>query len=210
MGWLTAWGGLVKNGELRRGDTVLLTAAASSVGLAAIQTANAAGALSIATTRTAAKRDALLRAGAAHVIVTAEEDVPERVLAITGGRGADVVFDAIAGSQVEVLARAMAVGGRLVLYGYLGGLQTPLPFIPMLRKALTVRAHSIFHTTGDSAILAEAVGHVMEGVQRGVFSPVVDRTFPLAEIVDAHRYLDGSEQVGKIVVLPEGQTATSS
>ncbi|HEY3595805.1 MAG TPA: zinc-dependent alcohol dehydrogenase family protein, partial [Polyangiaceae bacterium] len=200
--WLTVWGGLVKEGELRSGQWVLLTAAASSVGLAAIQTARAEGAKTIATTRKAAKREALLRAGADHVIVTETEDVVARVLEITWGHGADILFDAIAGPGLETLTQAMAMRGRVILYGYLGGLSTPLPLVPMLRKALTVRAHSIFHTTGDVKIMAEATGYVVAGVRRGAFRPPIDRVFSLEDIVEAHRYLEGSEQVGKIVVVP--------
>jgi NADPH:quinone reductase-like Zn-dependent oxidoreductase len=202
--WLTVWGGLIKQGELRRGDWVLLTAAASSVGLAAIQTVNAEGGIAIATARRPAKREALLRAGAAHVIVTDEEDLPARVQEITGGHGADLLFDAVAGPPLEAAAAAMAAGGRIVVYGYLGGRQTPLPLVPMLRKALTVRAHSIFHTTGDAVLLAQAIAYVSDGVGRGVFRPVVDRTFTLDQIVAAHRYLEAGHQVGKIVVMTGG------
>jgi NADPH:quinone reductase-like Zn-dependent oxidoreductase len=203
--WLTVWGGLVRDGALQHGDWVLVTAAASSVGLAAIQTANAAGAHAIATTRTPAKRDALLRAGAAHVVVTETEDLVARVNEITAGHGADVVFDAVAGPKLELLAQAMAQQGRLVVYGYLGGMQSPLPLVPMLRKALTLRAHSIFRTTNDPTALAAGVEFVTDGVSRGVFQPVVDRTFALERIVEAHHYLEASDQVGKIVVFPDGE-----
>jgi NADPH:quinone reductase-like Zn-dependent oxidoreductase len=202
MAYLTVWGGMVKLGEIRQGDWVLLTAAASSVGLAAIQTARAEGARSIATTRKPQKRDALLRAGADHVVVTENEDLPARVLEITGGHGADVLFDAVAGPGLETLAKAMAPKGRVVIYGYLGGLNTPLPLIPMLRKVLTLRAHSIMHTTGDAKVLAEAKKYIVEGVERGVFRPAVDRSFSLEDIVEAHRYLEADEQVGKVIVIP--------
>jgi NADPH:quinone reductase-like Zn-dependent oxidoreductase len=198
--WLTVWGGLVKQGELHAGDWVLLTAAASSVGLAAVQTVRAAGAQPIATTRKRGKREGLVRAGADHVIVTEEEDLAARVAEITGGHGADVVFDAIAGSGLPALAGAMASGGRLVLYGYLGGVETPLPLVAMLRKSLTVRAHSVFRTTDDAKATAEARDFVLAGVRSGAFRPLVDRVFALDDIVTAHRYLEGNEQIGKVVV----------
>jgi NADPH:quinone reductase-like Zn-dependent oxidoreductase len=198
--WLTVWGGLVKQGELRKGDTVLLTAAASSVGIASIQTARAEGAWTIATTRSRAKREALLRAGADEVVVTQEEDLAARVLALTGGRGVDVAFDAVAGPELTKVASAMAPGGRLVVYGYLGGMQAPLPLVPMLRKRLTLRAHSIFQTTGDATALAQATAYVLDGVRRGAFRPLVDRSFPLDEVVAAHHALESNEQVGKIVL----------
>jgi NADPH:quinone reductase-like Zn-dependent oxidoreductase len=200
--WLTVWGGLVKAGSLARGDWVLLTAAASSVGIAAIQTANAEGARVIATTRSAAKREALLRAGAAHVIVTQSEDLLAQVNTITSGHGIDLLFDAVAGPQLDTLAQAMADEGRIVVYGYLAGMASPLPLVPLLRKALTLRAHSILRTTSNPSTLAEAVQFIQRGVASGLFRPLVDRSFSLAQIVEAHRYLEASEQVGKVVVLP--------
>jgi NADPH2:quinone reductase len=203
--FLTVWGGLVKAGELARGDWVLATAAASSVGIAAIQTANAAGASVIASTRSEAKRDALLRAGAAHVIVTEREDLVARVQEITSGHGVDVLFDAVAGPQLDVFAQAMAEHGRIVVYGYLGGRATALPLVPLLRKALTLRAHSIFRSTSQPEALAEAVAFITQGVASGAFRPLVDRSFELEQIVQAHRYLEASEQVGKVVVLPRFQ-----
>ena len=200
--WLTVWGGLLQVGSLRAGDWVLLSAASSSVGLAAIQIAHAEGARVIATTRAATKRDALLAAGADHVIVTQSEDLVERVSAITAGHGVDLAFDAVAGAQLDTLARAMADSGRIVIYGYLGGMATPLPLVPLLRKALTLRAHSMFRTTLDAAAVARSVEYITRGVARGAFQPRVDRVFSLEQIVEAHRYLEGSEQVGKIVVVP--------
>jgi NADPH:quinone reductase-like Zn-dependent oxidoreductase len=200
MAWLTVWGGLIKDGELRRGDWVLVTAAASSVGIAAIQTARAEGARTIATTRTRAKREALIRAGADEAIATGEEDLVARVLAITSGRGVDVAFDAVAGPQIEAVAGAMAHRGRLVVYGYLGGMQAPLPLVPMLRKRSTLRAHSVFQTTNDPAAVAEARAYILDGVRSGAFRPRVDRIFALDDIVAAHRALEGDQQIGKIVV----------
>jgi NADPH:quinone reductase-like Zn-dependent oxidoreductase len=89
------------------------------------------------------------------------------------------------------------------VYGYLGGMASPLPLVPLLRKALTLRAHSIMRTTSNPPALAEAVQFIRCGVASGAFRPVVDRSFPLGQIVEAHRYLEASEQVGKVVVLPE-------
>ncbi len=200
--WLTVWGGMLGRGELRRGDYVLLTAAASSVGLAAIQVARAEGATPIATSRSRGKRERLLAAGAAHVIVTGEEDLAARVREITGGRGVDVVFDAVAGPGVERLADVMAPDGRLVIYGFLGGLAASLPLGPMMRNRITLRGYSISHTTSASDQLERAKDYILQGVGRGAFRPVVDRTFPLDDIADAHRYLERSEQIGKVIVLP--------
>ncbi|WP_443034438.1 zinc-dependent alcohol dehydrogenase family protein [Streptomyces sp. BE303] len=199
MPYVTAYGALVETGGMRAGDTVVITAASSSVGLAALQIADRVGATPIATTRTAAKRDALLKAGAADVIVTDEEDVAQRVLELTGGRGATFVFDAVAGPGVVELAEALARGGTLFVYGMLSGLDTPFP--PMaLMSGRAMRSYILHETTRDPEALRRAEAFVASGLRTGAFRPVVDRTFPLEEIADAHRYMEAGTQVGKIVV----------
>ncbi|MFI7611144.1 zinc-dependent alcohol dehydrogenase family protein [Nonomuraea terrae] len=125
MACLTAYGALVEDAFTRPGDHVLITAASSSVGIAAIQTARHLGATPIATTRTAAKKQRLLDAGAAHVIVTDDQDVATTVKDITGGAGVRLAFDPIAGPGVDDIARAIAPGGRLVVYGKLDPRPTP-------------------------------------------------------------------------------------
>ncbi|MEV6976776.1 zinc-dependent alcohol dehydrogenase family protein [Kitasatospora sp. NPDC093806] len=199
MPYVTAYGALVEIGGMGAGDTVLITAASSSVGLAAIQIANRIGAVPIATTRTTAKRDALLKAGAAEVIVTEEQDVAERVLELTGGRGATLVFDAVAGPGVVDLARALAPGGTLFVYGALSGQDTPFPPMTVMRgKAM--RSYTLFETTTDPEGLRRAEAFVASGLRTGAFQPMVDRVFPFEEIADAHRYLEAGAQIGKIVV----------
>ncbi|MFE2014408.1 zinc-dependent alcohol dehydrogenase family protein [Streptomyces sp. NPDC059491] len=200
MPYVTAYGGLVEVGGLRAGDTVVLTAASSSVGLAAIRTAHRVGAVPVATTRTRAKRDALLRAGAAEVIVTEEEDLAERVLALTDGRGADLAFDAVAGPGVTDLVRAVAPGGTVLLYGGVSGLPTPYPAFDLGMPAVSLRTYTMPETTRDPERLRRARAFVESGLRTGAVEPAVDRTFPLDAIVSAHRALEAGHQVGKIVV----------
>ncbi|GAA4075042.1 zinc-dependent alcohol dehydrogenase family protein [Nonomuraea soli] len=199
MPYLTAYGALVEGG-LRAGDTVVITAASSSVGLAAIRVANRVGAIPIATTRTEAKKAALLKAGAAEVIVTSAEEVAPRVLELTGGRGAEIVFDAVAGPGVLELARVVAPGGTLLLYGLLSGLPTPYPGFELGMPALSVRTYTVHETTTDPERLRRAVAFVSSGLRDGVFEAAVDRVFSLDDIVEAHRYLEAGQQVGKIIV----------
>src|SRR6266540_3100064 len=108
MQYLTAYGALIDLGKLAKGDTLLIPAASSSVGLAAIQIANRVGAVPVALTRGSSKKKALQEAGAAHVIVTDEQDLVKEVLGITGGRGARVVFDPVGGPTFAKLVRATA------------------------------------------------------------------------------------------------------
>ena len=200
MPYLTAYGALVDVGGLRAGDAVVLTAASSSVGIAAIHTVNRLGARPIAVTRTAAKREALLKEGAAEVIVSEEENTADRILELTGGAGARFVFDAVAGPGVTELARATASGGTVFLYGMLDGRPTPYPGFELGMPALNLRTYTIREITGDAERMARGVEFVAAGLRDGTFRAVVDRVFPLDEIAAAHRYLESNAQVGKIVV----------
>lgn len=200
MPYLTAYGALVEAGGMRAGDTVVLNAASSSVGLAAIHVAGRVGATPIALTRTAAKKEALLKEGAVEVIVTGSEDVAERVLTATGGRGAEFVFDAVAGPGVRDLARMVADEGTLLVYGALSGEPTPYPGIDLGMPALNMRTYTMIETASRPERLRRAAAFVTSGLRSGAFRPVVDRTFDLGEIVEAHRYLESNAQVGKIVV----------
>lgn len=200
MPYVTAYGALVEVGGMRPGDTVVLNAASSSVGLAAIHIADRVGATPIALTRTAAKKQALLKHGAAEVIVTESEDVAERVMAATGGRGAEFVFDAVAGPGVTDLARVVADDGMLLVYGALSGEPTPYPGIDLGMPALNMRTYTLHETTTRPERLRRAEAFVASGLRSGAFRPVVDRTFELGEIVEAHRYLESNAQIGKIVV----------
>lgn len=205
MPYITAWGALVHHGRLRRGDPVVLTAAASSVGIAALQVVKAEGGIAIATTRTAAKREQLLAAGADHVIVTSEEDVVARILQITNGVGARLVFDAVAGPGVAELAKATARNALVLLYGALAGEPTPFPLYESWGQAAQGRSfklmgYALFEITQHPDTLDAAVQYVTEKLESGQLKPVIDRTFPLAQIVDAHRYMEAGGQVGKIVV----------
>jgi NADPH:quinone reductase-like Zn-dependent oxidoreductase len=200
MQYLTAYGALIKLGGLAKGDAVIITAASSSVGLAAIQIVNSLGAISIAATRTSAKRDALLKAGAQHVIATNEQDIAAEVQRLTGGKGARLVFDPVAGPGVEALAKAAAEGGTLFLYGALAMQPTPFPLFPALGKNLALRGYTLFSITRDPASLEAGKSFVTQGLAAGSFKPLIARSFPLGEIAEAHRYLESNQQVGKIIV----------
>jgi NADPH:quinone reductase-like Zn-dependent oxidoreductase len=200
MPYVTAYGALVEVGGMRPGDTVVLNAASSSVGLAAIHVAERLGATPIALTRTAAKRDALLKEGAVEVVVTESEDAVERVLAATGGRGAELVLDAVAGPGIADLARVVADDGLILVVGALSGEPTPYPAIDLGMPPLSLRTYTMLETTRDPRRLRRAEAFVASGLRAGAFRPVVDRTFPLSEIVAAHRYLESNAQIGKIVV----------
>jgi NADPH:quinone reductase-like Zn-dependent oxidoreductase len=202
MAYLTAYGALIDIAGVGQGDAVLITAASSSVALAAIQIANARGAIPIALTRSAAKAEHLLRLGAAQVIAGAGDDLASRVMEITGGKGARLAFDPVAGPAIMPLAEALAAGGMLILYGNLSGraAETPFPFFPAVGKGLSLRGYLVFELIRDPARLAAAGDFIAAGLAAGSLNPVIDRVFAFDDIAAAHRHLESNAQVGKVVV----------
>lgn len=200
MQYVTAWGALIKQAKLQQGDFVLITAASSSVGLAAFQMARMVGATPIAITRTRAKQQALLDAGAAHVIVSDEEDIVERVMSLTAGQGARVVFDPVGGPSFEALTQSMARGGILLEYGALSTEPTPFPLFTVLGKSLTLKGYLYAEIVADPEALARAKTFILQGLESGALRPIIARTFPLSDIQEAHRFLEANQQIGKIVV----------
>jgi NADPH:quinone reductase-like Zn-dependent oxidoreductase len=134
MQYMTAYGALIEIGRLKKGEFVLITAASSSVGLAAIDTVKFEGAIPIATTRKSDKQSELIASGAEHVIVTDEEDLVSRVSEITNGAGARIIFDPIGGSLLDKLAETAAPGATIFQYGWLSDEPTPFPLIPALQR----------------------------------------------------------------------------
>ena len=200
MMFVTAYGALIEDAKVKKGDFVLVPAASSSVGLAAIQIANYAGATSIALSRTSAKRKQLNEAGAAHVIATEEVDLVEEVMRITDGKGARVVFDPVGGPNFPKLISALAFQGTVYIYGALAEGDTPMPVLLMIAKMPVIKGHNIWLTTGNEARRKAAVKFVLKGLESGALKPVIDREFKFDEMVEVHRYLENNGQFGKIVV----------
>jgi len=139
MMFITAYGALVFDAQVKAGDFVIIPAASSSVGLAAIQIANYAGATPIALTRTSEKKTRLHEAGAAHVIATQEQDMVAEVMRITSGHGARVAFDPVGGANFPKLIAALTNQGIAYVYGTLSEDDTPIPVLEMIRKMPTIK-----------------------------------------------------------------------
>ena len=184
------------------GDYVIIRAASSSVGIAAIQLANWAGAVPIAATRRNSKSAALKKLGAQHVIATEESDLVAEVMRITGGKGARIVFDPVGGPYVDTLAQAMAEEGILFIYGGLSGQPTVFPHWPAAFKSLSVRGWVASFIWNNPERFARAKNLILRGLADGHLRPVISKTFPFAQIAEAHRYLESNQQLGKIVVTP--------
>ena len=200
MSSLTAYGALVDIAKLEKGEFVVVTAASSSVGFAAIQIANAVGAVPIAVTRTSLKRQALQAHGAAHVVAFGEEDLAARLREIAGAQGVRVVLDPIGGPIFGPLTDAMASGGILIEYGGLSQEPTPFPLFNVLSKTLTLRGYLVHEIIRSPTRLAAAKAFVLDCLATGALEPVIAKTFGFDDIVAAHRFLESNEQFGKIVV----------
>lgn len=147
------------------------------------------------------KKSFLLDAGADHVIVTDEEDLAERVMAITSGAGANLIFDPVGGPALLKLAAAAATGASIYEYGALSPEPSPFPLMQALVKGLTVRGYTLFEITQSPESCALAREYVFKGLQSGDLKPIIDEhRFSLDEIVEAHRYMESNQQKGKIVV----------
>ncbi|MGA3011514.1 MAG: zinc-dependent alcohol dehydrogenase family protein [Terracidiphilus sp.] len=198
MQYCTAYGALVPFSKVTAGDFVIITAASSSVGLAAIQIVKAQGGISIATTRTSTKKNQLIALGADHVVATEEEDLVARVQSITGGKGARVVFDPVGGDYINTLAQATGNGGTIFVYGMLSGKPTPFPLAAFGRRI------SMFgYTFGELRGTPEwetMKKYIYDRLADGSFKPKIARTFPFDQTVEAYKYLESNEQIGKIVI----------
>jgi NADPH:quinone reductase-like Zn-dependent oxidoreductase len=200
MMFVTAYGALIDDAKIGPGDFVIIPAASSSVGLAAVQIANYAGAASIALTRTSAKSAQLSAAGATHVVATQECDLVQEVMRITNGKGARIVFDPVGGTDFPKLIEALSFQGIAYIYGALAEDVTPLPLLTMIAKMPTIKGHNIWVTSGNPAKLQPAIDYIRRGFDEGKLKPVIDRIFAFDDIVAAHRYLETNGQFGKIVV----------
>ena len=198
--FITPYGALIENGLLKAGDVVLVPAASSSVGLGTLQVVRAAGGVPVALTRTRAKRQQLLAAGASHVIVTGEEDLVEAVNRITEGGGADIVFEPVGGATFPKLLEALRVGGTVFIYGALSEDITPLPLLTVIAKTPVIRGYNLFGTTTDPERQRKATEYVFAGLKSGALNTVIARTFSFDEMVEAHRELEKNLHLGRIVV----------
>jgi NADPH:quinone reductase-like Zn-dependent oxidoreductase len=206
--YTTVYFGLKNVGRLNSGDTVLLTAATGGVGFAAIEIAKEMNATVIATTRKQNKVQALLDAGADHVVVTSEEDLVSRVQEITEGAGVQVVFDAIAGKTITSSLECLGQGGRCVVYGMVAPSRLQIDILPFMSKGLSLLSHAVVYFTGypdfglpqNAAAIEEAKEFLLPRLADGRLKPKISDVFKLEEVSEAHRSLESNMQVGKIVV----------
>ena len=200
--WFTAYLNLFREGAIAAGEVVLLHAAGSGVGTAAIQLAKRAGARVAATVRSAAKAGALEALGADLVVDTTARDFAEAVEERFGKASVGLVLDPVGGATLGGNVRLLARGGRLVLIATMGGGSAELDLRAVLTKRLRVVGSTLrARPLAEKADLTSAfVRDVLPGFADGRFRPLVDSVFPLDLAADAHRRMASNENVGKIVL----------
>jgi putative PIG3 family NAD(P)H quinone oxidoreductase len=200
--FLTAYLNLFILGRLQAGETVLIHAAASGVGTAAIQLAWAAGAHVIATAGSAEKLASCRELGAETTIGYKIENFAERALEVTNGRGADVVLDFVGAPNWDANLAALAIGGRLMLIGFLGGSRGQVDLGPIMSKSLTVSGTTLRRTPLPQkfALTTAFADFALERFGRGELRPIIDSVYPLGKANEAHARMEANENIGKIVL----------
>ncbi|RNL83323.1 NAD(P)H-quinone oxidoreductase [Halostreptopolyspora alba] len=198
----TVWSNVFMVGALRSGETLLVHGGGSGIGTFAIQLAHAHGARVITTAGSEEKLARCRELGADVAINYRAEDFVTRVKEETGGSGVDVILDIMGGSYLEGNVRSLATGGRLVIIGLMGGRSAELDLGRMLVKRLSVQATTLRARPVEekSRIVSEVSEHVWPLVEQGTIRPIVDRTMELPNAAEAHRIMEASSHVGKILL----------
>ena len=200
---MTVWHNVFERGALKAGETLLIHGGSSGIGTMAIQLAKACGAKVIVTVGSKEKADACLKLGADRAINYKTEDFVAEVKAATSGAGANVILDMVGGDYIERNYAAAAVDGRVVQIAFLGGPKATVNFTGLMVKRLTHTGSTLRpRSNADIAAMVAAIeAKVMPLLREGRIKPLMDSSFPLEKAADAHRRMETSEHIGKIVLL---------
>lgn len=200
--FFTVWSNVFDRGGLKAGERFLIHGGAGGIGTTAIQLAHAFGAEVFATAGSKEKCRACAELGAHHAINYRDEDFVERIGALTGGRGVDLILDMIGGDYFPRNLKALAVEGRLVIIAVQKGPETAANLLPIMLKRLTVTGSTLRPRCAafKSRIAENLKKHVWPLLESGRVKPVVHGAFPLARASDAHRLMEGYGHIGKIVL----------
>lgn len=199
----TVWHNVFERGALKPGEWLLVHGGTSGIGVMAIQLAKAVGAHVIATAGSPQKCQAMTRLGADRAVDYRQEDFVEVVKSVTDGRGVNVVLDMVGGDYIERNIKSCADDARIVNIGYQAGSKVTIDLMRVMLKRLTLTGSTLRIRTAEvKAQIAEAVAaNVLPLLADGSVAVVLDRTFPLAEAAEAHRRMESSAHIGKIVLV---------
>ncbi len=199
--FITAHDALFTQGKLQKGETVLIHAVGSGVGLAALQLAKAHGAKTFGTSRTAEKLQKCLKIGLDEAINTSEADFAEIIKEKTFGRGVDLILDLIGASVFQKNLESLTLKGRLILIGLLGGAKSEFNLGTALSKRLKIIGTVLRSRdeTEKAEATAKFVSEVLPLLETGKIAPNIDKIFPIEEAAKAHEYLESNKSFGKVV-----------
>jgi putative PIG3 family NAD(P)H quinone oxidoreductase len=201
--FFTVWTNLFERGRLARGETVLVHGGSSGIGTTAIQLAKAFGARVFATAGNKMKCQACEKLGAERAINYREEDFAAVIQEATGGRGVDVILDMVGGDYIQKNIALLAMEGRLVNIAYLKGSKVEVNFLPVMLKRLTITGSTLRpRSVEEKGAIARALEQkVWPLIGQGRIQPVIEGRFPLTRAADAHRLMETSAHIGKIVLV---------
>jgi putative PIG3 family NAD(P)H quinone oxidoreductase len=206
--YFTVWTNLFQRARLQTGETVLVHGGSSGIGTTAIQLARAAGATVYATAGTREKCAACERLGAAQAINYQTMDFVQAVSELTAGRGVNVILDIVGGDYFPRNIDCLAVDGRLVQIGLLGGATSDVNLGTLMQKRLTITGSTlrIRSVAEKGRIARELEQHVWPLFAAGRVAPVVHGTLPLTQAAEAHRLLEAGQVIGKLVLVTDARS----
>jgi NADPH2:quinone reductase len=200
--FFTVWTNVFERGRLQPGESLLVHGGSSGIGTTAIQLGRAFGSRVFATAGSSEKCAACVRLGADQAIDYRREDFVAAIQAATGGKGVDVILDMVGGDYISRNLACLAVEGRLVQIAFLSGSKQEIDILPLMMKRLTLTGSTLRPRTvaQKGAIAAALKARVWPLLEAGTVAPVIHATFPLAQAADAHRLMESSAHIGKIVL----------
>ena len=201
--FFTVWANLFQAGRLTRGEKVLIHGGTSGIGVTAIQLAKEFGATAYATAGSDEKCTACVRFGCDAAINYRTEDFMARIKDLTGGRGVDVILDMVGGPYAASNIRSLGMDGRLVLIAFLGGSKVEnFDMLSIMVRRLTITGSTMRPrtTAQKAAIAADLREKVWPVLDAGRCAPVIHATYPLGQAADAHRLMESSQHIGKIML----------
>lgn len=199
---LTAWHMLHTAHRTAPGQTVLVHSAAGGVGIVAIQIAKAAGARVIGTVSNEAKMKLAKQYGADEVINYASGDFAAETMKLTGGRGVDLILDAVGGPTLTKGLTCLAPFGHLILYGRSGGVPEPLNLFSLFERSIKVSGFVLYTANAVPDVMRRGIEESFKLMRDGKLKMLVGKSFPLAQAAEAHRFMESRASVGKLVLIP--------
>ena len=199
---LTAWHMLHTAHQVGPGQTVLIHSAAGGVGIVAVQIAKAAGARVIGTVSSDSKAAVVKEYGADDVINYATKDFADEANRLTGGRGVDLILDAVGATTFDKGTKCLAPFGHLILYGRAGGPPEPLNVFRLFDRSSKVSGFTLYAVAPLPDVMRRGIEESFKLIAERKLKLVVGKSFPLAQAAEAHKFMESRQSIGKLVLIP--------